>query len=305
MNLLLNKTELTSENLSDVILSYFEKYGHVTFLCDETLLNGFFDEFIQSLADFEKEPIELAASTRNNKADLFFIKIKSKEDLEKSLNFIIDTLLLNLDPHEDGYFMCGFGYVDDLKVTVETYKKFLIAKDTKNKFIFRWYDARVLAYLPNVTQKKSEQIESLLQHWNFVFFNGLYEVRTEERLRFFPFSFTQIESQKLDLIELSNTVIKQSLMYDSELEINHHLVLQSLDKALKQYEILFVTDLIAYGMYSVILHHDFMHSPTVTRVLTQYWTDRDREESFTDAMNYLEEHQYLQVKQESEGLYHV
>ncbi|WP_171496735.1 hypothetical protein [Acinetobacter haemolyticus] len=48
-----------------------------------------------------------------------------------------------------------------------------------------------------------------------------------------------------------------------------------------------------------------MHSPTVNKVLTQYWTDRVREESFTDAMSYLEEHQYLQVKQESEGVYHV
>ncbi|MCU4379312.1 MULTISPECIES: hypothetical protein [Acinetobacter] len=305
MNLLLNKAELTSEKLSDVILSSFEKYGHVTLLCDETLLNGFFDEFTQNLTDFEKEPIELAASSRNKKADLFFIKIKKKEDLENTLNFLTDTLLLNLDQQEDGYFICGFGYVDDLKVTVENYKKFLIAKDAKNKFIFRWYDARVLVYLPTIIHQKSEQIESILQHWNFVFFNGLYEVRMEERLQVFPFNFNEIESQRLDLIELSNTVIKQSLKYDSELEINHNLILESLDKAIKQYGILFVTDLIAYGMYSVILHHDFMHSPTVNKVLTQYWTDRVREESFTDAMSYLEEHQYLQVKQESEGVYHV
>ncbi|GAB02687.1 hypothetical protein ACT4_036_00310 [Acinetobacter sp. NBRC 100985] len=169
MKFLLPKEEIVSENLSELIADLFEQNGHVTFLCDETLLSGFFDEFVDELTDYELEPIEIAASKKNIHPALFFIKIKVKEDLQHSLAFIIQTLLMNLDQNEDGYFIHGFGKVNDLKNKVQFFKKLVIAKDTKSKFIFRWYDPRVLVYLPAIIDKKIERIEAFLEDWHFVF----------------------------------------------------------------------------------------------------------------------------------------
>ena len=300
MKFLLPKEEMASENLSELITDLFEQNNHVTFLCDETLLSGFFDEFVDELTDYELEPVEIAASKKNSHPALFFIKIKVKEDLENSLDFIIKTLFMNLDKNEDGYFIHGFGKVDNLKKTVQTFKKLVIAKDTKNKFIFRWYDPRVLVYLPATIDKKSERIESFLEEWHFVFFNGLYEVKTQEKRALFPLTFTNDESAKLDLIELSNTVIKQSLIYDEQLSIRQDEILESLHQAIRQYGILHVTDLIVYGMYSVILHKDFMRSSRVSSIISHYWLERLEANSFTTAMDYLEENQYSQVTQECE-----
>nr|MBP8206702.1 hypothetical protein [Acinetobacter sp.] len=300
MKFLLPKEEIASENLSELITDLFEQNGHVIFLCDETLLSGFFDEFVDELTDYELEPIEIAASKKNSRPALFFIKIKVKEDLEHLLDFIIQTLLMNLDQNEDGYFIHGFGKIDDLKIAVQTFKELVIAKDTKNKFIFRWYDPRVLVYLPAIIDKKSERIESFLGDWHFVFFNGLYVVKTQEKRALFPLTFTNDESAKLDLIELSNTVIKQSLIYDEKLLIRQDEILESLHQAIRQYGILHVTDLIAYGMYSVILHKDFMRSSRVSSIISHYWIERLEANSFTTAMDYLEENQYSQVTQECE-----
>lgn len=304
MKFLLPKEEIASENLSELITNLFEQNGHVTFLCDETLLSGFFDEFIDELTDYELESIEIAASTKSSRPALFFIKIKVKEDLEHSLDFIIQTLFMNLDQNEDGYFIHGFGKVDDLKKTVQIFKKLVIAKDAKNKFIFRWYDPRVLVYLPVIIDKKSERIESFLEDWHFVFFNGLYEVKMQERRALFPLAFTNAESAKLDLIELSNIVIKQSLIYDEQLSIRQDEILESLHQATTQYGISHITDLIAYGMYSVILHKDFMRSSRVSSIISHYWIERLEANSFTTAMDYLEENQYSQVKRECEEGYH-
>jgi hypothetical protein len=65
---------------------------------------------------------------------------------------------MNLDQNEDGYFIHGFGKIDDLKIAVQTFKELVIAKDTKNKFIFRWYDPRVLVYLPAIIDKKASEL---------------------------------------------------------------------------------------------------------------------------------------------------
>ena len=300
MKFLLPREEIVSENLRGLITDVFEQNSHITFLCDETLLNGFFNEFIDELTDYELEPIEIAASKKNSRPALFFIKIKVKEDLEHLLDFIIQTLLMNLDQNEDGYFIHGFGKIDDLKIAVQTFKELVIAKDTKNKFIFRWYDPRVLVYLPAIIDKKSERIESFLGDWHFVFFNGLYVVKTQKKRALFPLTFTNDESAKLDLIELSNTVIKQSLIYDEKLLIRQDEILESLHQAIRQYGILHVTDLIAYGMYSVILHKDFMRSSRVSSIISHYWIERLEANSFTTAMDYLEENQYSQVTQECE-----
>lgn len=300
MKFLLPREEIVSENLIGLITDVFEQNSHITFLCDETLLNGFFNEFIDELTDYELEPIEIAASKRNTRSVLFFIKIKAKKDLDHSLDFIIQSLCMNLDQNEDGYFIHGFGKIDDLKIAVQTFKELVIAKDTKNKFIFRWYDPRVLVYLPAIIDKKSERIESFLGDWHFVFFNGLYEVKTQEKRALFPLTFTNDESAKVDLIELSNTVIKQSLIYDEKLLIRQDEILESLHQAIRQYGILHVTDLIAYGMYSVILHKDFMRSSRVSSIISHYWIERLEANSFTTAMDYLEENQYSQVTQECE-----
>ena len=300
MKFLLPKEEIASENLSELITDLFEQNSHITFLCDETLLNGFFNEFIDELTDYELEPIEIAASKRNTRSVIFFIKIKAKKDLDHSLDFIIQSLCMNLDQNEDGYFIHGFGKIDDLKIAVQTFKELVIAKDTKNKFIFRWYDPRVLVYLPAIIDKKSERIESFLGDWHFVFFNGLYVVKTQKKRALFPLTFTNDESAKLDLIELSNTVIKQSLIYDEKLLIRQDEILESLHQAIRQYGILHVTDLIAYGMYSVILHKDFMRSSRVSSIISHYWIERLEANSFTTAMDYLEENQYSQVTQECE-----
>jgi len=300
MKFLLPKEEIVSENLRGLITDVFEQNSHITFLCDETLLNGFFNEFIDELTDYELEPIEIAASKRNTRSVLFFIKIKAKKDLDHSLDFIIQSLCMNLDQNEDGYFIHGFGKIDDLKIAVQTFKELVIAKDTKNKFIFRWYDPRVLVYLPAIIDKKSERIESFLGDWHFVFFNGLYVVKTQEKRALLPLTFTNDESAKLDLIELSNTVIKQSLIYDEKLLIRQDEILESLHQAIRQYGILHVTDLIAYGMYSVILHKDFMRSSRVSSIISHYWIERLEANSFTTAMDYLEENQYSQVTQECE-----
>lgn len=300
MKFLLPREEIVSENLRGLITDVFEQNSHITFLCDETLLNGFFNEFIDELTDYELEPIEIAASKRNTRSVLFFIKIKAKKDLDHSLDFIIQSLCMNLDQNEDGYFIHGFGKIDDLKIAVQTFKELVIAKDTKNKFIFRWYDPRVLVYLPAIIDKKSERIESFLGDWHFVFFNGLYVVKTQEKRALSPLTFTNDESAKLDLIELSNTVIKQSLIYDEKLLIRQDEILESLHQAIRQYGILHVTDLIAYGMYSVILHKDFMRSSRVSSIISHYWIERLEANSFTTAMDYLEENQYSQVTQECE-----
>lgn len=300
MKFLLPREEIVSENLIGLITDVFEQNSHITFLCDETLLNGFFNEFIDELTDYELEPIEIAASKRNTRSVLFFIKIKAKKDLDHSLDFIIQSLCMNLDQNEDGYFIHGFGKIDDLKIAVQTFKELVIAKDTKNKFIFRWYDPRVLVYLPAIIDKKSERIESFLGDWHFVFFNGLYEVKTQEKRALFPLTFTNDESAKVDLIELSNTVIKQSRIYDEKLLIRQDEILESLHQAIRQYGILHVTDLIAYGMYSVILHKDFMRSSRVSSIISHYWIERLEANSFTTAMDYLEENQYSQVTQECE-----
>ena len=270
MKFLLPREEIVSENLRGLITDVFEQNSHITFLCDETLLNGFFNEFIDELTDYELEPIEIAASKRNTRSVIFFIKIKAKKDLDHSLDFIIQSLCMNLDQNEDGYFIHGFGKIDDLKIAVQTFKELVIAKHTKNKFIFRWYDPRVLVYLPAIIDKKSERIESFLGDWHFVFFNGLYVVKTQEKRALFPLTFTNDESAKLDLIELSNTVIKQSLIYDEKLLIRQDEILESLHQAIRQYGILHVTDLIAYGMYSVILHKDFMRSSRVSSIISHY-----------------------------------
>ena len=81
MKFLLPREEIVSENLRGLITDVFEQNSHITFLCDETLLNGFFNEFIDELTDYELEPIEIAASKRNTRSVIFFIKIKAKKQL--------------------------------------------------------------------------------------------------------------------------------------------------------------------------------------------------------------------------------
>ena len=53
-------------------------------------------------------------------------------------------------------------------------------------------------------------------------------------------------------------------------------------------------------MYSVILHKDFMRSSRVSSIISHYWIERLEANSFTTAMDYLEENQYSQVTQECE-----
>lgn len=302
MKLLLPREQINYNTLRDLFFDLFEKNRCVTILCDETLLGGFFDDFINNLTDYELEPIEIAVSKQNNPSTLFFIKLKVREDLENSLDFIIHTLLMNLDQNDDGYFIHGIGKFNDLKKTAQTFKKLIIAKDTKNKFIFRWYDPRVLIYLQDIIDKKGERIESFLAEWYFLFFNGLYEIKNQEKRAIFSLTFTNEESKKLDLIELSNIVIKQSLIYDDQLPIHHSEVLHSLHEAIIQYRILHVTDLIAYGIYSIVLHKYFMKSSLVSSIINNYWIDRLETNSFITAMDYLEENKYSQVKQECEEI---
>lgn len=65
---------------------------------------------------------------KNSRPALFFIKIKVKEDLANSLEFITHTLLMNLDQNEDGYFIHGFSKIVDLKIAVQTFKNLLLQK---------------------------------------------------------------------------------------------------------------------------------------------------------------------------------
>jgi hypothetical protein len=48
MKFLLPREEIVSENLRGLITDVFEQNSHITFLCDETLLNGFLMSLLTS-----------------------------------------------------------------------------------------------------------------------------------------------------------------------------------------------------------------------------------------------------------------
>jgi hypothetical protein len=109
------------------------------------------------------------------------------------------------------------------------------------------------------------------------------------------------QSIDLDLIEIANNVFQQLNEFDQVDLIKIHPVEihQNLKEAYHDYGIQNHLDLVTYGLYSQIIHKNFIQHPVVTNVLYDHCVMNEM--SFTDAMDYVTKDLYEQIAKELNG----
>lgn len=286
------------------IIEVFENKGHVYFFLDRTLEHSIFDEIITLFKITEIQYIPLGIQKSFESSNLILIKIEDRKLLDKTISFLVDCFIKNYEPENDHYLVCGFGSSDlAIEDLTRDIKRKLVVKDDDRKIIFRWYDPRVMIYLEDIFEQG--QLKNLYAHfsdWIFLHPTGLYFLDLNEALNVAgkPINkLTNKQSTQLDLISISNNVYQNLFSFQEEIDpyfvqpVNIH---QSLFQAYDEYQIQETEHLISYGLYSQILHSNFMKYQSVIENLYQHCISGNK--NFTEAMELLDSNIFAQIQQD-------
>nr|WP_174506487.1 DUF4123 domain-containing protein [Acinetobacter sp. Marseille-Q1620] len=292
--------------VSEKINKIFEKRGHIYFSLDRTLDPSAFDEVLELFQSNDIEYIPLGITKNIESSNLILIRIQDKSLLDKASPELIRYFIQNKEIENDRYFVTGFGSSHlDIEELRDHIKRRLVVEDQGKKILFRWYDPRVIIYLDQIF--KPEQLKSLFLYfneWSFLHPTGFYFLNLDEdqKIRSLPIQkLSDEQSIALDLIEIANLVYQKLNDFD-EIEIalvNPISIHTALLTAYNEYKLLETEHLIAYGLYSQIIHPDFMQHPLVIDVLYEHCIEKGQD--FISAMEVLEPDLYAQIKKNLEG----
>ncbi|RLZ08908.1 hypothetical protein EAH57_07755 [Acinetobacter sp. 2JN-4] len=293
--------------LENRCLQILDTHGHILFLLDRTLNEAIFDDLLSKIEKKNIAYIPLALKKDMQVSNLLFVKIEAKDKFNLIKDNLIQLLLKNHEIENDSYFVHGFGVGKsdiELDELVESIKKKLVIVDQGKKILFRWYDPRVLIYLPEIFRK--EYVLGLLKdfkEWHFLHpkgffsFDAVYEIPSILSLR----QVNDEQSIDLDLIEIANSVFQQLNEFEQieMAEINPLDIHRSLKYAYQEYGIQNYLDLVTYGLYSQIVHKDFIQHSIVTDVLFEHCVVGEM--TFTNAMDSVSKDLYEQISKELNG----
>lgn len=294
----------TNEYLSEKIENLFEENGHLFFLIDTTLDNEVLKNVINKIREDQIYYIFFGKG-QNSDNSLVLINITSKKIMDFIKGDLIYNLFRNINFENNSYFVHGFG-VSDYSITElgGSIKRKLLINDLGQYIIFRWYDPRVIIYLENIFN--DEQFFYLFQDfdfWNFLHPSGYFNFELKYKINITPQSIcrlTKDQSVKLDLIQISNIVYRE-LNHFKEIdirEIDPISIHKSLFTAIDKYKLDNTEDLIAYGLYSQIIHWNFLNHDLIIEILHQY-CDVDGQ-NFVLAMDKLDASLYPKIKKDLE-----
>ncbi|MQZ30041.1 hypothetical protein F4U02_03275 [Acinetobacter haemolyticus] len=302
-----NHLNIDALSLETRCLEILDMHGHILFLLDRTLDESIFNEVLSKIEQRNIGYIPLALKKDMRVSNLLFIRIETKEIFNVIKDQLIQLLIKNYEIENDSYFVHGFGvgkFATELDELVDSIKKKLVIVDQGKKILFRWYDPRVLIYLPEIFKK--EYVLGLLKdfkEWHFLhpkgFFSldAVYEIPSILSLR----QVNDEQSIDLDLIEIANSVFQQLNEFEQieMAEINPLDIHRSLKYAYQEYGIQNYLDLVTYGLYSQIVHKDFIQHSIVTDVLYEHCVVGEM--TFTDAMDSVSKDLYEQISKELNG----
>lgn len=293
---ILQKQELNSaRNIYQQMNIVLENTGRLLILLDETLQPGVFDDLKKSLKVDNIIFIPLAKGEQVKNTKLFFIEITRKEDLEKVGLELAEYMTKNFEIQNHEYLVHGFGTSilknDEIN---HKFKKSLVLQDINSKVLFRWFDARVMIYLDDIfTQKELNSLFAIFEKWNFIHSSGYFSWEKNKQEKFIVHAIrklTEQQSLKLDLIEISNLILKETIKY-KEIDtqyIKPKQILENLHDAYENHQIRIYSDLFGYGLYAEILGKHFFIHPDIQQILNKYWQVQPDNYSFTEAMDFLD-----------------
>ncbi|CAI3119556.1 hypothetical protein MWMV17_MWMV17_01131 [Acinetobacter calcoaceticus] len=297
--------DITSK-IEEQCIQILNEYGQIIFLLDTTLNDSIFNGVIDNLSNKNIAYIPLAHKKEIAKSNLFFICIDDKKVFEQVKEDLLQNLSRNKNITNDCYFVHGFGVAKtrSLEELRDQIKTKLVISDQDKKILFRWYDPRVLIYLDEIF--KTEYVDGLLngfKQWHFLHPKGLFGFKSyDESQSILNLTKVNLEqSIDLDLIEIANNVFQQLNEFEQVDLIKIHPVEihQNLKEAYHDYGIQNHLDLVTYGLYSQIIHKNFIQHPVVTNVLYDHCVMNEM--SFTDAMDYVTKDLYEQIAKELNG----
>jgi len=178
-----------------------------------------------------------------------------------------------------------------------------VLHDLDHKVFFRWFDPRVLIYLNHIID--DERLTSILnafEYWTFFHASGRYDIalKDKQQIKINRLLINETESIDLDLIELSNLAYQQAFKLDNiesdQIEPTH--ILKAMHEAYHQYQITNNVDLIAYALYSIVIHPNFMSHASIIKVLEEKGTQFQEATHFMTAMNRIAEKQWIMIRNE-------
>ncbi|MCG5227433.1 hypothetical protein [Acinetobacter pittii] len=297
--------DITSK-VEEQCIQILNEYGKIIFLLDTTLNDSIFNGVIDNLSNKNIAYIPLANKKEIAKSNLFFICIDDKKVFEQVKEDLLQNLSRNKNITNDCYFVHGYGVAKtrSLEELRDQIKTKLVISDQGKKILFRWYDPRVMIYLDEIF--KTEYVGGLLngfKEWHFLHPKGLFSFKSYDESRsILNLKKMNLEqSIELDLIEIANNVFQQLNEFEQVDLIKIHPVEihQNLKKAYYDFGIQNHLDLVTYGLYSQIIHKNFIQHPMVTNVLYDHCVVNKM--SFTDAMDYVTKDLYEQIAKELNG----
>lgn len=307
---ILVQVDLSPElNSVDVIYkkmeAVFEKNNRLLVLLDQTLAPNIFDNLKANFREENIVYIPLAKGNSYKDTNLFFIEIVDKQVFEKVGYELAEYLLNNFDVNNDQYLVHGFGSSNfDNNELNKRFKKSLVLDDIESKFLFRWYDPRVMIYLDNIFSES--EMNSLLGNftqWEFIHPTAYFQWEHLAQNKLQSKKSTQINAQQslaLDLIEIANIVFRKSHEFE-QVDVNRlkpKQILRNLYQGHEQYGITKYADLVSYGLYAEVLGQYFMVHPYIREVLQRYWNIEPENYNFTEAMNLVAEDSWASIKKE-------
>lgn len=297
--------DITSK-IEEQCIQILSEYGQIIFLLDTTLNDSIFNEVIDNLSNKNIAYIPLAHKKEIVKSNLFFICIDDKKVFEQVKEDLLQNLSRNKNITNDCFFVHGFGVAKtrSLEELRDQIKTKLVISDQGKKILFRWYDPRVMIYLDEIF--KTEYVGGLLdgfKEWHFLHPKGLFSFKSYDESRSI-LNLTKVnleQSIDLDLIEIANNVFQQLNEFEQVdlMKIHPVEIHQNLKEAYYDYGLQNHLDLVTYGLYSQIIHKNFIQHPMVTNVLYDHCVMNEM--SFTDAMDYLTKDLYEQIAKELNG----
>ncbi len=283
----------------------FLKNERLFVLLDETLAPKIFDDLKQNFRDENIIYVPLAKGNSYKDTDLFFLEITKKEILEKVGLELAEHFAHNLSVSNDQYLVHGFGTSTlENEILNQRFKKSLVLEDIESKFLFRWYDPRVMIYLDEIFDKEQlNRLFGIFENWHFMHPKGYFfwENNNQEEYKMSPIAKINIkQSLALDLVEISNLVFQKLVDFDDVdfYQVEPQKILKNLYEAHEKYQITKYLDLVSYGLYAEVLGRNFIKNHHVEEVLKQYWLVEPQNYTFTEAMNFVPEQSWALIKTE-------
>lgn len=293
---------LDEKEIWEDMLGVYKKFQHIIILIDSTLDESFLADFIQALN--KDEVYHLSVAKHSKKSFIYILRLEKLNQLEEIKSDLIFCIQQNFNTHNDRYLVCGYG-ASQYSLDVLGYKitKSIALNDLGQPVFFRWFDPRVLIYLNHILDDaRLLSVLNIFEHWAFYHASGQYQVdqANKPHIKAQSILINQSESIDLDLIEISNLAYQQSFhlegLRQEAIEPTH--IFKAIQTAYQKYQIKNNIDLIAYALYSIAIHPQFMQHPTIIDVLAQNWIERDAAEAFTTAMNGVSEDWWGTIRNE-------